>query len=143
MKTLGEVIKAKELCRLLGDDGEECNKCPYAEKDEYNDWSFMCGDCEADVLFYLKEYRDYRNADKTVIENDSVSETENKPLTMGELKKMIGKPVWLMYDWNKVHYKGWILLDHMEGIFIVDAKDCWALSDTNMDKWQAFRKERR
>lgn len=67
---------------------------------------------------------------------------KNPPLTWDELKTMEGKPVWFVYDWNNVHYKGWIVLDHMEGIFILDAKDNWALSEVNMDKWKAYRKER-
>lgn len=129
MKTLDEVIKAEEICSQID---AECSKCPY--KATAKGW---CEEKDRDALHYLKEYRKLDS-----LEAVASPEDDNPPLTWDELREMVGKPVWFVYDWNNTHHKGWILLDHMEGIFIVDAKDCWALSETNMDKWRAFRKER-
>lgn len=57
MKTLDEVIKALEFCQQMTSRGDHCNECPYAKKDEYNDWTFDCNDSEVDALHYLQEYR--------------------------------------------------------------------------------------
>ena len=57
MKTLDEVIKAKELCELNCSDKEHCQDCPYAKQDANSDWSFFCHDCELDTLYYMREYQ--------------------------------------------------------------------------------------
>ena len=57
MKTLDEVIKAKELCELNGLYEGRCQDCPYAKQDVNGDWSFFCHDCEADALHYLKRLK--------------------------------------------------------------------------------------
>lgn len=148
MKTLDKIITVMDHVEFC------CTNC----KLQY--------DCEEkecfleDALHYLKEYR----SEKAMWEVDrkghldwieqykearekhqqAVIELKKNPqLTWDELKTMLGQPVWLVYDWNNVHYNGWILLDHMEGIFILDTKDNWALSEVNMDKWKAYRKERK
>jgi hypothetical protein len=41
MKTLNEVIMAKELCELNCSDEGHCQDCPYAKKDANGDWSFF------------------------------------------------------------------------------------------------------
>ena len=138
MKTLDEVIKAYEICLNINETS--CRDCPYTEFNAEGKWACsLCGDCTEDVLHYLKEYRDTKNA----LDAERVEISDNPPLTWDELKIMLGQSVWFVYDWNNIHYKGWILLDHMvEDIFIIDAKDEWALSEVNMDKWKAYQKER-
>lgn len=59
MKTLDEVIKTKELCELNCTDEEHCRECPYAKLDENGEWLFLCDNCEADTLHYLKEYQEH------------------------------------------------------------------------------------
>lgn len=127
----------------------ECSRCPY--KATAKGW---CEEKDRDALHYLKVLKDISDPLKvkkisheiTCPQCNSVIAIllpeSNEPLTWDELKIMEGKPVWLVYDWNNTHFEGWIIPDHWEGIFIIDAKDNWALSETNMDKWQAYRKER-
>jgi len=136
MKTLDEVIKVYETGMFISDKSfDEALR-------EFN----------SDALYYLKELRHILDntvwVESTKEENGywklpMLPETGNDPLTWDELKRMRGKSVWLEYDWNNIHYKGWISLDHMEDIFIIDVKDEWALSEVNMDKWKAYRKERK
>lgn len=145
-KTMDEVIKVMDHIEFC------CTNCKL---------QFDCDEVECfleDALHYLKEYRsekamwevdrkwllDWIEQYKEAREKHQQAVIElkkNPPLTWEELQQMEGKPVWFVYDWNNTHFKGWILLDHFEGIFIVDAKDEWALSEENMDKWKAYRKE--
>ena len=140
MKTLDEVITAVHHCGLItsfDDTYEYDGGCPYED----------CSECEKkrmlgkDIIQYLAAYKDDKD-DLTALRAFWKEQQENPPLDWKTLKTMLGQPVWLVYDWNNVHYKGWILLDHLEDIFILDAKDNWALSEANMDKWKAYRKER-
>ena len=140
MKTLDEVIKAYEICLNINETS--CRDCPYTEFNAEGKWACsLCGNCTEDVLQYLKAYREDKD-DLTALRAFWTEQQANPPLDYETLKTMLGQPVWLVYDWNNVHYKGWILLDHLEDIFILDAKDNWALSEVNMDKWKAYRKER-
>jgi len=146
MKMLDEVIKAYEICTKE----QPCSLCPYMESDANGKWACaLCGDCTFDALYYLKEYREKKqeiadiSIDYVVLKQWWAEQQENPPLTWDELKTMLGQPVWLVYDWNNIHYKGWILLDQLKGIFIIDAKDEWALSEANIDNWKAYRKEQK
>ena len=131
MKSLNTVIEVLEACQ---NDAIECFECPMRHETE----------CEVKsvALAYLKEYQKIEDEYEELKDWWAEEHAENVPLYWNELKGMEGKPVWLVYDWNNTHFEGWILLDHFEGIFIVDAKDEWALSEVNMDKWKAYRKER-
>ena len=128
MKTLDEVIKRLE------DDIHAA--------DEDSQLIMLFDRDVVDARHYLKEYREIEDEYEELKDWWAEEHAENVPLSWDELKGMEGKPVWLVYDWNNTHFEGWILLDHFEGIFIVDAKDEWALSEVNMDKWKAYRKER-
>lgn len=153
MKTLDEVINKLE-CYPVSPSTLPCSV------------SIVTVEDLDDALHYLRDYRmlvDDIAAKRKELEDEKAryqkiedeyeelkdwwaeEHAENVPLTFDELKTMLGKPVWFVYDWNNVHYKGWILLDHLEGIFIIDAKDEWALSEVNMDNWnnwKAYRKEK-
>ena len=52
MKTLDEVIKAKELCN----DHFRCHECSYYDDD--NEVGCRSDELDADALHYLKEYRE-------------------------------------------------------------------------------------
>ena len=134
MKTLDEVIKAMDWCTDLDQSG--CNVCPYADSDQ-----ILC--FKEDALYYLKIYQGYLLG-KEISDafDEAFTEMYNPPLTWDELKQMEGKPVWFEYDWNNIHYKGWLLLDRYCDGFIRDIKDDWALSEKNMNMWKAYRKER-
>ena len=141
MKTLDEVIKAKELCALVdyGDDSDRCPECPYAKKDEHGDLSFFCGDCEEDALHYLREYRKLDSLDAVAFPED-----DNPALTWDELKQMEGKPVWM--EQCNGDTKGWLLILRTN----YDVINCttkhgnsFYLYKSSYGKtWQAYRKER-
>lgn len=137
MKTLDEVIKALKVCTS---DHGGCDGCPY-DPDCTPDYKWD------DAIQYLKEYRDYRNADKTVIGNGSVSEAKNNPpLTWDELREMQGKPVWVEVD-GKWWGRFWAFVEAENDSYInfyqkgqEYPEDLWKC---NMGKsWNAFRKER-
>ena len=135
MKTLDEVIRALEVCTS---DHGGCDGCPY-DPDCTPDYKWD------DAIFYLKEYRDYRNSDKTVIGNDCVSEAENNALTWQELNGMDGKPVWATFDnengtWYiaKV-YDDEVVLYEWGQEFGEIISGAWAYTPK---RWQAYRKER-
>ena len=117
MKTLDEVIEALDICWHVGNI--DCTLCPY-----YTDNSW-CDEKDADVIYYLQEYRDkrheldiqianYQEAVKNCelaenrykreeritksIQEDYIREINdgNQPLIWEELKTMIGKPVWIL-----------------------------------------------
>ena len=134
MKTLDEVIKALEVCTS---DHGGCDGCPY-DPDCTPDYKWD------DAIFYLKEYRDYRNTNKTVIEDGSVSDAENEPLTWDELCKMEATPVWL--EWSSD--RQWVLIAYSVyndiKFFRYCDDRCFTLTrdEYGPDKWQAYRKER-
>ena len=134
MKTLNEVIKAKELCN---DHKFRCHECSYYDDD--NEVGCRSDDLEADALQYLKAYREDRN-DLSALRAYWAEQQANPALTWDELKQMEGKPVW--FEYPMIHVARWILLDRYEDGFLIDATDQWHLSVNSMDKWQAYRKER-
>lgn len=142
MKTLDEVLKSYELsCGK-----KDCSQCPY--DDECSDhFTCECYERMNDTLHYLKEYRDYRNSDKTVIENDSVSDAENEPLTWEELCKMEGKPVWVEdnLDVPEDITKYWAVVKKFEKAecfeYVVLDDLCYGEREHGK-VWQAYRKER-
>ena len=159
MKTLDKVIKAKELCELNCSDEGHCQDCPYAKQDANGDWSFFCGNCEADALHYLKELRDMTDIPMEYFENGGTSQEivcpkchsefvilpeANNPLTWDELKSMEGKPVWIE---DGLKNGEWYIIECFteSGRFIAhdryaDDTVFKAIDMGNM--WQAYRKER-
>lgn len=101
MKTLDEVIDNFEKACDLERRCENCSGCLGQE----NGCPYDGAESVPDALHYLKEYRDYRNANKTVTQDGSVAEAENEPLTWDELKQMEGKPVWV--EWTKTEESYW------------------------------------
>lgn len=133
MKTIDELIEAQKRCATY----PNCHFC-FLHAGPLCTWI-------RDTLEYLKAYQKIEDEYDELKDWWAEEHAENVPLSWKEMKCMVGKPVWLVYDWNNVHYEGWILLDHLEGIFIIDAKDEWALSEVNMDNWnnwKAYRKEK-
>ena len=142
MKTLDEVIKAKELCN---DHKFRCHECSYYDDD--NEVGCRSDDLDADALHYLREYLDYQKQAETVIKDAQLPDVENKALTWDELRQMEGKPVWVEgyypSSWcivrgvqvNKDGTEDIVLdgLNHMIGI---------GRDDKYGTGWQAFRKER-
>ena len=159
-KSLDEVIIAQELCEL----GDRCTDCPYAKRDENGDWSFCCGDAEADTLHYLKIYRsdmrmyadnqkywedelkqkikDFGDAKDRYIKRLKELEigTLNDPLTWEELLEMEGKPVWVE---EKDMPSTWIIIwDVTENWLYPTGCDAYRHEEFGKT-WQAYRKERK
>lgn len=126
MKTLDIVIEAIENCEIKK---QNCFTCPYRNDD---------GNCYAlDALYYLKEYRDAKNAldierrknieaycqwkdakEKLEVQTSHTMWTDkhfqfeisdNPPLTWDELKEMKGKPIWVEYAADE-QQTGWFLI---------------------------------
>lgn len=148
MKTLDEVIKAKELCELNCSDEEHCQDCPYAKQDANGDWSFFCHDCEADALHYLKAFRDMED-ELNDIRREHIEQMKNPPLDWETLKQMEGKPVWVEYGIG-FNQKRWVVIHsfHNTGSFCYvnvsgNYPNTFWQKDMGEDEfWQAYRKER-
>ena len=134
MKTLDEVIKAKELCELICCDEEKCQDCPYAKQDENSDWSFFCHDCETDALHYLKAFRDMED-ELNDIRREHIEQMKNPPLTWDELRTMEGKPIWVEESAeNGLWWTYWVIWEQENAV----------LPGKNYGTtWQAYRKERK
>lgn len=172
MKTLDEVIKAKELCELNCSDEGHCQDCPYAKQDANGDWSFFCQDCEADALHYLKEYR----SEKAMWEADRkghldwieqykesrekhqqavIELKKNPPLDWDELKQMEGKPVWfevtdpkalpaLDSGWGIVGCTSFTTWEGVESFSLVKVGVTYAVPIAQYGRaWNVYRKERK
>lgn len=148
MKTLDEVIKAKELCN---DHKFRCHECSYYDDD--NEVGCRSDDLDADALHYLKEYRETKEhlacMDKGEIRGDATQVTNNPPLKWDELKQHLGKPVWLEIP---LRYIGrWDIVRHIGSIYEGEDKDewMWFYAEDMKSKtqygisWQAYRKERK
>ena len=84
---------------------------------------------EANALHYLKEYRDYRNSNKTIIENGSVS----KSLTLEEMKQMIGKPVFAYDLWYGLNI--WHIIKDIDDQFIYfEDQSQWPIDELFCDE---------
>lgn len=145
MKTLNEVIKVFETGMLFSDK-------PYDEAfREFN----------SDALHYLKEYR----SDKLKWEADWKSfhgfyvalkywaeQQENPPLTWDEVKQMVGKPIWVEYNFRiddkdfRDKSKRWCIVREFKpwhDTEIIITENGFVLSKNEQIKdWQAYRKER-
>ena len=171
MKTLDEVIKGMEDCQNMIVDCE--HGCPMLREGEPE-----C-DKEQLALHYLKEYRDHQQRLLTLCDNygDAISnchQAENKyrkmedelnairrefvekmkndPLTWDEVKQMIGKPVWVEYNFQIIdkkirdNSKRWCIVREFEpwhDTEIIITENGFVLSKNEQVKgWQAYRKER-
>lgn len=155
MKTLDEVIDAVENCDSVIDD---CAHCAYFSEDCEN-----LRPLRADVLSYLKKYRDNFDARNDQVERYQKAAKEceeiltdyvalkqywaeqqaNNPLTWDELRTMEGKPVWVEGSLLLNH---WLIIDEVKDDYIICA-DRFRLSiplyqDVMGKIWQAYRKER-
>ena len=134
MKTLDEVIKAKELCN---DHYFKCDECSYYDDD--NEVGCRSDDLDADALHYLKEYR----ATQTAYIKAMADLEDNPPLTWDELLRMEEKPVWVE---NVFGLAEWELISRVkEGSIVTIAAD-ESIADIQAEdyphRWQAYRKER-
>ena len=144
MKTLDEVIKANECCDH-GEPDSRCEDCPY------NGVGACCAERETDALHYLKEYRETKRhlacLDDAEIRGDNTQVVNNPPLTWDELRKMVGKPVWVEDNIDEPEdlTKYWAIYRRIEK---AQETEYALLSDFYYDKaqygkiWQAYRKER-
>lgn len=121
-----------EIARYM----DAVKSCEQAE----NKYKMLSGKLEG---FPTADNLNYQNSQKMVNKSDSLSDTENKPLTWEQLKQMEGKPVWveaLLYkQWAVIAYVG---SDHIrfEGANLYAPESRVYMGDAN--GWQAYRKER-
>jgi len=150
MKTLDEVIKAVQHCRLISgfDDSYEYDGgCPYED----------CSKCEQkrmfgkDIIHYLKAYKRVQNKiEKIALGNieDTLDKLDNKSLSWDELKSMEGKPVWVegkTMDDHDGEYKFWCIVgktDKLDTYIHLREHGYSHWKNTYGDWWQAYRKER-
>ena len=159
MKTLDEVIDAVENCDSAIDD---CAHCAYFSEDCEN-----LRPLRADVLSYLKKYRDNFDARNDQVERYQKAAKEceeiltdyvalkqywaeqqaNNPLTWDELRTMEGKPVWIEAESISVgvspYWKDWYIIKSFSNDEFMHCNDgyVWA-KETQGRMWQAYRKER-
>ena len=123
MKTLDEVIKAIGFCK--SGDLSKCKDCPYIGTCEL-DYAVLSDD----ALHYLKEYRDYRNADKTETDADPerkwIPVTERLPEDMDRLLVTIVRS-----DGSKRVRSG----NYCKGYFMLDNGDTWNETDNEVLAW--------
>lgn len=155
MKSLQEVIKAKECC---ANDSEDCEHCPYVD---IHDTRLIC--CEKrydDEQFYLKQYAEnaenifrmkidlqkkierFQNAYIMLI-HELANLEDNPPLSWDELRLLKGKPVWVECK----YYRQWAIIGEINDDYEIIKFYGFRLyapedKSTMGDDWQAYRKER-
>ena len=139
MKTLDEVIEAMERCSIP--HYFDCKGCPYEDDDA--EVGCRSDDRDADVLQYLKAYKDDRN-DLTALRAYWAEQQANPPLSWEQLKQREGKPVWV--ELLKGKWKGWDVIGGFDeddfGVAMVTVRgDDYYKADLGKT-WQAYRKER-
>ena len=157
MRTLDEVITVMNHVEFC------CTNCKL---------QFDCDEVECfleDALHYLKMYRsdqiqweadreDWRDKWETYIEArerhlDAVKELKrNDPLSWEQLKQMVGKPVWVEYNFQigdkefRDKSKRWCIIGEFKpwhDTEIIITENGFVLSKNEQIKcWQAYRKER-
>lgn len=135
MKTLDEVIEIVEE-RKAHYDEVGCFYCHYSNRADCVDGCVL-----ADVLHYMKEYRDLKSTMDWHAQMEEIRNSiENVPFTWEQLKAMEGKPVWYEHEF----WKGWIILGKVEqGVnceMIPDREERWYIVKDGSAK--AYRKER-
>lgn len=139
METLNEVIDAMERCSKP--HYFDCKGCPYEDDDA--EVGCRSDDRDADVLQYLKAYRDDRD-DLSALRAFWAEQQGNDPLTWSELRQMEGKPVYVVY--HTMRTKGWALVDYVDDDridFTTPSAMRLTVFERQMGKtWQAYRKER-
>lgn len=139
MKMLDEVIIALEESRVQTETGTGY-WVGYRDND----------DLKADALHYLKEYHDIKTTmdwhEEMEVIRDSIV---NPPLTWDELRKMVGKPVWID---SIPLVRRWVIIKKFhpyggnKNLFDMEVEDGAHFLRKNMKKddpawWLAYRKE--
>lgn len=129
MKTLDEVIEIVEE-RKAHYDEVGCFYCHYSNRADCVDGCVL-----ADVLHYMKEYRDLKSTMDWHAQMEEIRNSiENVPFTWEQLKAMEGKPVWVEESAeNGLWWTYWVI---WEGDNPVLPKKDYST------KWNAYRKER-
>ena len=169
MKTIDEVIDAMERCSRP--HYFDCTGCPY--EDDEAETGCHSEDRDADVLHYLKAFRDAKDALDTERERSIEAycqwkdakekleaqtsqmmwvdkhfkfEEPNNPLTWDELQQMDGKPVWATFDnENGTWYIAKVYDDEVV-LYEWGQEFGERISgawDYTPKRWQAYRKERK
>lgn len=161
MKTIDEVIKAYEYC--IDDNYRDCRGYPYGCEDGESG----CSNAEEkkDALHYLKQYQSSKDelnstrlayldilTDYVALKQYWAEQQENPPLTWDELKGMVGKPVWVEYNFRiddkdfRDKSKRWCIVREFKpwrNTEIIITENGFVLSKNEQIKdWQAYRKER-
>ena len=145
MKPLEKVVKALEICGKV-----DPSLCPYFDTKH---WKCCTGYIQRyspvkdDAYSYLREYLNYQKSQKTINKSDSLSETENKPLSWEELRQMVGKPVWLeeLRDGSR-WYGFWDVVS--DAVDYGDEKIVYTKSEMRYEMaeygtiWKAYKQER-
>ena len=132
MKSIDEVMKARQICSSFE---EHCEKCPYIEKQTIdklkNDEPTINGlGCLADLCkdeyYYLKKYKD---------------SLENHPLSWDELKQMVKKPVWIEQTVTEKKYSGWALIQEVYETGLITTARAFYKKEFGKT-WNCYRKEK-
>lgn len=143
MKSIDEVVEMAEHCWKPMPKGT-CDKCPSRQR---------AGNCNllAQALYYLREYRDVKNAAIEEIERRLAflhsTSIYNPPLSWDELKAMEGKPVWIEHLETGTPHGEWTIVQTPAAfgdVYLVTRyRDRYVLYEKDLSKtWQAYRKEK-
>lgn len=139
MRTLDEVIEIVEE-RKAHYDEVGCFYCHYSNRADC-----VNGCVLADVLHYMKEYRDLKSTMDWHAQMEEIRNSiENVPFTWEQLKAMEGKPVWVE---DGLENGEWYIIECFtdSGRFIAHDRyaDDTVFKAIDMgDMWQAYRKEK-
>ena len=142
MKMLEKVVKALEICGKA-----DPSMCPYFDTKH---WGCCTGHIQGyspvkdDAYSYLREYLNYQKLQKMVNKSDSLSDTENKPLSWEELKQMVGKPVWIEYFRRSSCFDSeWVILKDINDSCMSDTEHFGYDADEYGRTWIAYKQERK